>query len=156
MQTGSIDATEWVGPYNDLTFGLHKVAKFYYYPGWQEPGAMLEFITNAAAWNSLPPDLQAIVTAAARAVNQDMLDEYTARNNTALKELVEKHGVQLKRLPDDVLAALRTASDQVIQEVIAADADAREIYESFSAFQRDVEPYTRISEEAFLQTRQVP
>jgi TRAP-type mannitol/chloroaromatic compound transport system substrate-binding protein len=156
MQTGSIDATEWVGPYNDLTFGLHKVAKFYYYPGWQEPGAMLEFITNAAAWNSLPPDLQAIVTAAARAVNQDMLDEYTARNNTALKELVEKHGVQLKRLPDDVLAALRTASDQVIQEVIAADADAREIYESFSAFQRDVESYTRISEEAFLQTRQVP
>lgn len=154
LQTGSIDATEWVGPYNDLTFGLHKVAKYYYYPGWHEPGAMLEFIANQDAWNSLPPDLQAIVTTAARAMNQDMLDEYTARNNAALKELVEKHGVQLKRLPDDVLAALRTASGQVIQEVIAADADAREIYESFSAFQRDVEPYTRISEEAFLQTRQ--
>jgi TRAP-type mannitol/chloroaromatic compound transport system substrate-binding protein len=89
-------------------------------------------------------------------VNQDMLDEYTARNNAALKELVDKHGVQLRRLPDDVLAALRSASDQVISEVIAADADAKAIYESFDAFRRDVEPYTRISEEAFLQTRQAP
>lgn len=156
MQTGSIDATEWVGPYNDLTFGLHKVAKYYYYPGWHEPGAMLEFIMNKSAWDSLPADLQAIVTYAARAVNQDMLDEYTARNNAALKELENKHGVQLRRLPDDVLNALRTASDQVIREVIAADADAKEIYESFDAFRGDVVPYTRISEGAFLQTRQDP
>lgn len=154
LQTGSIDATEWVGPYNDLTFGLYKVAKFYYYPGWHEPGAMLEFIMNKDAWNSLPADLQAIVTQAARATNQDMMDEYTARNNAALKELVEKHGVQLRKLPDDVLAALRTASDQVIQEVIAGDADSREIFQSFDAFRRDVEPYTRISEGAFLETRQ--
>ena len=84
LQTGVIDAAEWIGPYNDLTFGFHQVAKYYYYPGWQEPGAMTEFIFNQDAFNELPNDLKAIVRTAARAVNQDMLDEYTARNNLSL------------------------------------------------------------------------
>lgn len=154
LQTGSIDATEWVGPYNDLTFGLHKVAKYYYYPGWHEPGAMLEFIVNKQAWDALPKDLQAIVTYAARAVNQDMLDEYTARNNAALQELVNKHGVQLRKLPDDVIDALRSASKQVIEETIAGDETAKKVYESFSTFEESVIPYTRISEGAFLETRE--
>lgn len=157
LQTGSIDATEWVGPYNDLTFGLHKAFKadrYYYYPGWHEPGAMLEFVINKEQWNTLPDDLKAIVTYAARAVNQDMLDEYTARNNAALKELTEHHGVALRRLPDDVLAALRQASEQVIAETVANDTDAKKVYDSFKAFSNDVTPYTRISEEAYLKTRQ--
>jgi len=153
LQTGAIDATEWVGPYNDMTFGLHKVAKYYYYPGWHEPGAMLEFIINADAWALLPADLKAIVTNATRAVNQDMLDEYTARNNTALKELVEKHGVKVRQLPGDVLAALKEASDAVMQETIASDANANKVYQSFNAFKEDVIPYTTISEKAFLETR---
>ena len=76
MQTGVIDAVEWVGPYNDRTLGLNEVAEFYYYPGWHEPGAMLEFTVNAAAFTQLPRDLQAIVRYAARAANQDMLDEF--------------------------------------------------------------------------------
>ena len=104
MQTGEIDAAEWVGPYNDLAFGFHQIAKYYYYPGWQEPGPTLELIINKQALESLPDDLQAIVESAARAANQNMLDEYTARNNAALIELVETHGVQVKKLPDDVLA----------------------------------------------------
>ena len=103
MQTGVIDATEWVGPYNDLAFGFHQVAKYYYYPGWHEPGPTLELIINKQAYEGLPEDLQAIVEVAARAANQDMLDEYTARNNSALVELVETHGVQVKKLPDDVI-----------------------------------------------------
>src|SRR5690606_20144274 len=86
MQTGVIDAVEWVGPYNDMAFGLHRVARYYYYPGWQEPGAALELIVNKTAFESLPEDLQHIVTQAARAVNQDMLDEYTSRNNRALQQ----------------------------------------------------------------------
>ncbi|MDY6920247.1 MAG: TRAP transporter substrate-binding protein [Pseudomonadota bacterium] len=156
LQTGSIDATEWVGPYNDLTFGLYRAADYYYYPGWHEPGAMLEFIVNKDAWESLPPDLQAIVKYATRAVNQDMLDEYTARNNAALKELVEKHGVQLRKLPEDVVNALRTASQQVLQETIAEDEMARKVYQSFQAFKADVAPYTAISEDAFLEIREPP
>ena len=106
LQTGVIDATEWVGPYNDLALGLHEVAKYYYYPGWHEPGSMLELIVNKDSFEALPADLQAMVTVAARAANQDMLDEFTARNNAALQDLVKNHGVQLRRLPDDVLQAL--------------------------------------------------
>ena len=114
---------------------------------------MLEFIVNKDTWESLPPDLQAIVTYATRAINQDMLDEYTARNNSALKELVDKHGVQLRKLPDDVVDALRIASKQVIQETIAEDETAKKVYESFQSFRADVMPYTAISEAAFLEIR---
>ena len=115
LQTGVIDAAEWVAPYNDLAFGFHNVVKYYYYPGWHEPGAMLEFIVNQQAYDGLPDDLQAIVEGAARAINQDMLDEYTARNNAALVDLRQK-GVQIKPLPDDVVQALRSISAEVIQE----------------------------------------
>ncbi|HCO58926.1 MAG TPA: ABC transporter substrate-binding protein, partial [Porticoccaceae bacterium] len=83
LQTGVIDATEWVAPYNDLASGFHQVAKYYYYPGWHETGSTLEMIINKEAWESLPADLQAMVETASRAANQHMLDEYTARNNAA-------------------------------------------------------------------------
>ncbi len=153
MQTGVVDAAEWVGPYNDLAFGFHQVAKYYYYPGWQEPGSTLELIINKTAWDSLPDDLQAIVEAAARAANQDMLDEYTARNNAALVEIVDKHGVQLRRLPDDVLVALHKISDQVLQEIAAEDPLARQVYDSQKAFQKQVGAYHKISEEAYYEAR---
>ncbi|MBV1873925.1 MAG: TRAP transporter substrate-binding protein, partial [Gammaproteobacteria bacterium] len=117
LQTGAIDATEWVGPYNDLAFGLYKAAKYYYYPGWHEPGSMLEFSINKEKFDSLPDDLQAIITHAARAVNQDMLDEYTARNNSALQTLVNEHQVQLKKLPDEVLKQLKKIADETAKEV---------------------------------------
>ena len=106
LQTGVIDAAEWIGPYNDLTFGFHQVAKYYYYPGWQEPGAMTEFIFNKEAFDELPDDIKAIIRTAARAVNQNMLDEYTARNNQALISLIEDHNVILKKFPDEVLEEL--------------------------------------------------
>jgi TRAP-type mannitol/chloroaromatic compound transport system substrate-binding protein len=114
LQTGVIDAVEWVGPYNDLALGLHEIAEYYYYPGWHEPGSILEFIVNADALASLPEDLQAIVRHASRAANQDMLDEFTARNNRALRELVEVHNVKLRRLPDDVLRALYAGSERAM------------------------------------------
>lgn len=153
MQTGVIDATEWVGPYNDLAFGFHQVAKYYYYPGWQEPGSTLELIINKTAWESLPDDLQAIVEAAARAANQDMLDEYTARNNAALVEMVDNHGVLLRRLPDDVLRELHKISDQVLLEVAAQDPLAKKVYDSQKAFQKQVSAYHKISEEAYYEAR---
>ncbi len=153
LQTGVIDAVEWVGPYNDLALGLHQVAKYYYYPGWHEPGAMLEFIVNKDSLAALPEDLQAIVEYAARAANQDMLDEFTARNNQALRELVEQHGVQLRRFPDDVLAALYEASDEAMRELIENDAMAARVYESFKPFYDAVRDYHHISEQAYINAR---
>jgi len=153
LQTGVVDAAEWVGPYNDLTLGLHQVAQYYYYPGWQEPGPMLEIIVNAPALEALPADLQAIVRVAARAANQDMLDDFTANNNRALKELVDTHGVKLRRLPDDVFLELYKASELVTAELIAKDPMAAKIYRSFKAFYDDVYPYHAISEQAYINTR---
>ncbi len=153
LQTGVIDATEWVGPYNDLAMGLHEVARYYYYPGWQEPGPVLEVLANKTAFESLPEDLQAIVRVAARAINQDMLDEYTARNNRALKELVDVHGVQLRRLPDDVLIALKQASREAVEELAATDPMAAKVYASFREFYDGVSNYHHFSEQAYINAR---
>lgn len=153
LQTGAIDATEWVGPYNDLAFGLHKAAKYYYYPGWHEPGSMMEFTVNKQAFETLPKDLQAIVKVATRAVNQDMLDEYTARNNYALKELIGKHKVELRAYPKDVLMKLRNLSDEVLLEVAEKDAMTKKVYESFIAYKNNIQDYHSLTEQAFLNAR---
>ncbi|MFO7552279.1 MAG: TRAP transporter substrate-binding protein [Haliea sp.] len=153
LQTGVIDAAEWVGPYNDLALGLHEVAKYYYYPGWHEPGAMLEFIINKDAYEALPPDLQAIVTVAARAANQDMLDEFTARNNAALQQLVDNHGVQLRELPDDVMQAFHRAGEQAMKDLVAADPMAAKVYASFIEFYEGVRAYHHISEQSYINAR---
>ena len=153
MESGAIDAAEWVGPYNDLTFGFYKVAKYYYHPGWHEPGPTLELTINQKAWQSLPQDLQAIVKAAAGWANEDMLSEYTARNNAALQEL-KKFGVQLRKLPDDVLAALKKESDVVLDELTASNEFARKVYDSFNKFKQGVQHYSAIAESEYLQVRE--
>jgi TRAP-type mannitol/chloroaromatic compound transport system substrate-binding protein len=153
LQTGVIDATEWVGPYNDLAFSLHTAAKYYYYPGWQEPGPTLEAMVNKEAWDSLPEDLQAMIEAATRAINDDMLSEFTARNNAALATLVEEHGVQLRRLPDDVLLKLKAISKEVVAEAGEENELAGRIHDSYTNFQSDVSKYHAISEQAYLNAR---
>lgn len=152
MQTGVIDAVEWVGPYNDRTLGLQDVADFYYYPGWHEPGAMLEIIVNERALRELPPDLQAIVEYAARATNQNMLDEFTARNNQALQSLIDG-GTQLRKLPDDVLALLYTNAQKAMATLTANNAEAAKIGASYQAFYDNVRRYHEISERAYLNVR---
>lgn len=153
LQTGAIDATEWVGPYNDLAFGLHKAAEFYYAFGWHETGTTLEFIVNEAAYSELPADLQKIVEVAARAVNQDMLDEYTARNNAALQSLLTQHGVKLRQLPDDVLLALKAANEEVLKEQAAADPMFAKIYAEYKTFQENVANFHAITEARLYQVR---
>jgi len=153
MQTGVIDATEWVGPYNDLAFGLHQVAKYYYYPGWQEAGPTLEVLVNREAWDELPDDLKAIVETASLAANNDMLAEYTARNNTALRELVEKHDVELRRLPDDVLAEIREISAEMTAALVDDDELSQRIYDSWTRYRDDVIEYHEISERAYINAR---
>jgi TRAP-type mannitol/chloroaromatic compound transport system substrate-binding protein len=155
LQQGVVDAAEWVGPYNDLTFGFHQVAEYYYYPGWHEPGSTLEIIINKDAFDSLPADLQAIMKYAAKSANQEMLDEYTARNNQALNELINKHDVKLRKLPDDVLRKLREISDEVIQDFIADDEMAQKVHASYSDFKDQVINYHRISEKAYIDTREL-
>lgn len=153
LQTGTIDATEWVGPYNDLAFGLHKAAKYYYYPGWHEPGSMLDLMINKEAFAKLPADLQAIVKTAAQAANMEVLSEMTARNMMALKDLQERHGVDVRPLPDDVLARLKELSEQVVAEVAETDPLSKKVYESLNSYAKDIKAYHEKSEQAFLNAR---
>ncbi len=153
LQSGAIDAAEWVGPYNDLAFGLHRVAKYCYYPGWQEPGSALECMVNKTAFEALPEDLQAIVETCCQAANAQMLAEYTARNQQALTTLQKEQGVQFLPLPADVLAALKQASQQVLEQTAARDAFSRKVYDSVLAFQSQAKAWHAISEEAFYAAR---
>lgn len=153
LQSGAIDATEWVGPYNDLAFGLYKAAKYYYYPGWHEPGTTLECMVNKQAFDALPGELQIIVSNAARVANQDMYAEYIARNNQALQTLVEEHQVEVRKLPDPVLARLRDLSAQVVEEIAAKDALSKRVYESFQRFRQQATQWSNISQRAYLNAR---
>lgn len=153
LQTGVIDATEWVGPYNDLAFGLQEIARYYYYPGWHEPSATLEAIVNIEAWEALPADLQAMLEVACTAVNQEMLDEFTARNATALKVLVQEHGIEIRPLPDDVLQRFAALSDEVLEEEAQGDELARRVLDSYRSFLADMREYHAISEQAYINAR---
>lgn len=153
LQTGVIDAAEWVGPENDLAFGFHQIAKYYYYPGWHEPAPTLELIVNKTAFERLPKDLQAIVTYGVRAINQDMLDSYTTNNSRALREL-QSQGVQIKRLPDSVLKRFYEISQKIYEEQAAKDPSFKKVYESYKAFMKDSAPYQKISEQTYYEVRE--
>ncbi|MBE9560047.1 MAG: TRAP transporter substrate-binding protein [Proteobacteria bacterium] len=153
LKTGAIDATEWVGPYNDLAFGLHKAAKYYYYPGWHEPGTTLEAIINKKAFEVLPKDLKAIVENCCKIVNQNMSLEFTAKNNTALDTLVNKHKVDVRRLPDDVLEKLKALSNDVVNELAAKNNAAKKIHDSYNRFYKQVSAWHEISEKIYYNVR---
>ena len=153
LQSGAIDATEWVGPYNDLAFGFYKIAKYYYYPGWHEPGTTIECFINKSAFEELPKDLQSIVLNACRVANQDMLAEYIARNNDALETLVNEHNVDVRKLPNDVLTRLAQISEDVTSELGYTDPLARKIYDSYNKFYKKSRAWLNISERAYLNLR---
>ena len=153
LQTGAIDATEWVGPYNDVAFGLHKAAKYYYYPGWQEPGAGLELMVNSEAWASLPPELQALVELAAQAITTDMLAEYTHGNALALQQLKDNPDIEVRPFPDDVLRVLKGHTQDIVDEQSASDPAWKKIAESYYAFMNKSTDNQMATEVALLNTR---
>lgn len=153
LQTGALDAAEWVGPYNDVTLGLHKAARYYYYPGWHEPGPTLELIVNKDAWDTLPDDLKAIVELACQASNLDMQAEYNYGNAMALQQLKNDPNVELRPLPDDVLELLHKLSNEVIDELSARDEWSARIQKSYSDFLAVSAQNQLISEQAYLNAR---
>lgn len=149
LERGVIDATEWVGPYHDYLMGFYKVAKFYYYPGWHEPGTVLETIVNKKAFESLPKDLQEIVISAAARSNLWMLSEFESKNNEYLQKLIKEHNVQLKKFPDDVIKQLRKYSEEVLAEITEKDPLSKKVYEDFNNFKKKVTDWAKISEIAY-------
>lgn len=153
LQTGAIDAAEWVGPYNDVAMGLHQAARYYYYPGWHEPGPALECIVNREAWEQLPDDLKAIVRVACQAAGLDMVSEFMARNASALSQLEADPSVEVLSFPRDVLAGLKAATLEVVGELAAADPVVARVWDSYRTFLEESEAWQRVSEQAYLETR---
>ena len=156
LASGAIDATEWVGPYNDLAFGLYKSAKFMYYPGWHEPATLLDNFVSLTAWEKLDSELQGIVTAANAFSNAYVLNEFVAKNNDALETLVNQHGVVLKKFPDEVLNGLGGLAGQVIGDLAAADPLSGEVMDSIKKFRSSSIAYAKVSEQAFYNARGLP
>lgn len=154
LQSGALDATEWVGPYNDLVLGFYKVAKFYYWPGFHEPGPGLQCTINRAKWDALSPELQGIVAAACAAENDMILAEFNGRSGAALATLVREHGVQLRQFPKSVLTAFGTASGELMQELYdTGDEITRKICASYFKFRREAMSWTRIGDQAYANAR---
>jgi len=151
LERGVIDATEWIGPYHDYLMGFHQIAKYYYYPGWHEPGPALELIINKAKFESLPSDLQAIIRAAAARSNSWVAAEFDNKNAEYLSKIIEEGQVSLKSFPDSVLNQLRMYTDEVLAELTAENEDCRKIYASFDKFRRKIGPWSSISEKNYYQ-----
>ncbi|BAU66318.1 TRAP dicarboxylate transporter- DctP subunit [Stanieria sp. NIES-3757] len=148
LQTGAIDATEWVGPYDDEKLGLNKIAKFYYYPGWWEPGATLEVQINLNEWNKLPPQYQEAIKTAAYESNATMLARYDARNNEALQRLIEA-GTQLRPYSEEILTAAQQAAFDIYDQFAAKDADFKAIYGEWQPFRDRIYAWDKLNQGSF-------
>ena len=148
LEKGTIDAAEWVGPYDDEKLGFYKVAPHYYYPGWWEGGAMLHIMTNSAKWAELPATYQSIIKTAAQAANADMLAKYDAVNPGALKKLAAA-GAKLAPYPQDVMEACFNTSKAAYAEISASNAPFKKIHDSLMAFRSDAYLWAQFSEYQF-------
>ena len=148
LEKGTIDAAEWVGPYDDQKLGFHKVAPHYYYPGWWEGGPQLDFFINQKAFNALTPEFKAIVENAAANAHVDMQAKYDGRNPKALKELVGV-GAKLHPFPDDVLALAFKESMALYAEISAKNPSWKKVYDDYSRFRADSNQWFRFTEARF-------
>ena len=148
LEKGTIDAAEWVGPYDDEKLGFNKVAPFYYYPAWWEGGPQLTLYVNQKAWDALPADYKAIVEIAASHAHVDMQAKYDAKNPAALKRLIANK-TQLKRLPKDYMLAAFKESNALYQELAAKNPAWRKVYEDWSKFRADQVAWFRFAEQGF-------
>ncbi|MEM7566785.1 MAG: TRAP transporter substrate-binding protein [Pseudomonadota bacterium] len=153
LQAGTIDATEWVGPWNDLAFGLYKVVKNYGYPGFHEPGTTLSAGVRKDLWDGLSDSDKAMMDAAITAENCNGLAEFNANNGTALNQLINDHGVNLFEIPDDVYTAIGEASRDVLAGTASSDAMTQKTYDSFMAFRKNAVEWTRLSDQSYANKR---
>jgi TRAP-type mannitol/chloroaromatic compound transport system substrate-binding protein len=153
LVSGAIDATEWVGPWNDQVMKFYEAAKFYYYPGMHEPGSMLAVGLNASFWSSLSPSDKLLVEAAASMENDVMMSEYNAKNGASLAQLINNNGVELREFSDEIYDSFGRASDEVFSEVVAHSDLAARIHASFLKAREEVGGWTNISDQAYVAQR---
>ncbi|MEO0761423.1 MAG: TRAP transporter substrate-binding protein [Pseudomonadota bacterium] len=153
LQAGTIDATAWVGPYNDMAFGFQQILKNYMYPGFHEPGSALSVGINKAWWDAQNDSDKALIKACCDAENDMMMAEYNARNGDSLNKLLNDMGVSLHKFPDEVFGQIATAAEDVVASVASEDPLAQRIYDSYSAFRKSVSSWTKLSDQSYMAAR---
>jgi len=148
LERGVIDATEWIGPYHDQKMGFNKIAKYYYTPGWHEPGTQLEMFINKEVYDGLPADIKATMDAVSMKVHAWVLAEFDAQNGTYLEKLMDS-GVQLRRFPKSVLDELRTQTEAALAEIVADDPMSKKVYTSYKNFHDKVGKWSQLTEQAY-------
>lgn len=154
LQSGAIDATEWVGPWNDLALGLYREAPYYYAPGFHEPGASLAVGINLQVWESLNASEQAMVRAACRAANDESIGEYFLKNAQALETLRVDHGIEPRLFSQEIMVEIGRISEDVVGDLAGADDLTRRIYESYLSARNSMRRWTEISDGRFIAARQ--
>ncbi|MEO1569103.1 MAG: TRAP transporter substrate-binding protein [Pseudomonadota bacterium] len=155
LQTGQIDATEWVGPWNDFYLGFHREAPFYYGPGFHEPGASLAVGINRGVWDDLTPTEQAIIQQACQSVNHLSLGEFTYENARHLDILVQEHGTQLRNFPEDVVRAMGEAALDIRSDAGNSGAIESRIYESFETAIKSMRGWAKVSDGTYYNAREL-
>lgn len=153
LKSGAIDASEWVGPWNDMALGLHKVSKYYYYPGFHEPGTALVTGFNTTVWSSLSAEDRILITSIANAEYTYSLAEFNANNAKALDELVQDKSISIRKFDDSLLQALGKTSTEVLAELAGKDPLTRKIHQSYTEFRNRAARWSELSERGFLNAR---
>jgi TRAP-type mannitol/chloroaromatic compound transport system substrate-binding protein len=156
LKQGRIDATEWVGPWNDLAFGFHKIAQYYYYPGFHEPGPSLALGLNLELWNNLPKHTQETIRLICAAENSISLAEFNTRNASALDDMVNKHNVKLRAFPEEVLMKIGKVSGEVVAEAGNEDDFSKRVYDSYMTARAKSAEWYRIADQAYQDARKLP
>jgi TRAP-type mannitol/chloroaromatic compound transport system substrate-binding protein len=149
LERGILDATEWVGPYHDYVMGFHEIAKYYYYPGWHEPGTSFEFFVNREKYGELPTDLQHIFSVATHYINTYTLAAFEAKNAEYLGKLRQVEGLAIRPFPDALIERARRVSAEVIREYAASDPTTAKVYQSIAAFRKEARPWGEMTEARF-------
>lgn len=149
LERGVIDATEWIGPYHDYIMGFHKIAKYYYAPGWHETGSNLEFMYNKKAYQELPQDLQAILDTACYRANLWVLSEFEAKNNEYLQKIKAESDVEIRRLNPEVISGLRSKTQEMLDQMVQEDAQVQKIHAAYETFRKGVKQWAEYSEKAY-------
>lgn len=155
LEKGTIDATEWIGPYHDYSMGFYQIAKYYYSPGWHEPGTSLEFFINKSKYEVLPADLKAILHAAAARLNVWTLAESEAKNSIYLTKLIEEENVDIRNFPPEVLTQLREYTKEILEEIVAADPFSKKVYASYLDFRNKAVKWSELTEKVFYNSLQI-
>lgn len=153
LVSGSLDATEWVGPWNDEILKFYEVAPYYYYPGVHEPGTTLSLGVNKDFWDGLSEADRQIIQTAASAENDNLFAEFNVKNGQALSRLINDHGVELKKFSDGIYDAFGAAAEEVFADVQSHDALAKEIHESFAQARSSIGGWMKIADQAYVQQR---